>query len=187
MQPSDSGPRSSVSLRVLSVGEVERTDARIGVVEEGDALMDSGATHALRPPASCVEWDSSTTVAVQLAGSQTTDLKMSAKGSLLLPEENTNSRPDAARVIVPLGQVIERLGYRLEWTASVCRLISPSGRTHRLRVKSGCPHLCESEALSLIAKLEEKAVTSSVNELQSACVRTSSKPGRGWIRLGSGG
>ena len=156
LQPSDSGSQPSASLRVLSVGEVKGSDAKVGVGEEGDALLDSGATHALRPPNSGVEWDSSTTVAVQLAGSQTTDLKMSAKGSLLLPEERSGSRPEAPRVIVPLGQIIQKLGYRLEWTASVCRLISPSGRAHRLRVKSGCPHLCESEALALIARLEEK-------------------------------
>ena len=58
----------------------------------------------------------------------------------------------SAQTIVPLGSVIQQLGYRLDWTASRCRLIAPSGRAFRLRVKGGCPEIMESE----VSKLEEK-------------------------------
>ncbi|CAE7864216.1 GIP, partial [Symbiodinium necroappetens] len=77
-------------------------------------------------------------------------MRLSTAGTLLLPPTSS------AQTIVPLGSVIQQLGYRLDWTASRCRLIAPSGRAFRLRVKGGCPEIMESEALVLISKLEEK-------------------------------
>ena len=114
------------------------------------ALVDSGATHALRAASSEAEWASAQPVVVSLAGSETSAMRLSAAGTLLLPPTSS------AQTIVPLGSVIQQLGYRLDWTASRCRLITPSGRAFRLRVKGGCPEIMESEALVLISKLEEK-------------------------------
>ena len=75
-------------------------------------------------------------------------------------------------MILPLGQIIQKLGYRLDWSSDSCRLISPSGKVHRLRVSKGCPHMSVNEALGLIARLEERALKASVKSLEAACVRT---------------
>ena len=100
--------------------------------------------------ASLVEWNSAQPVRVSLAGKETVDMRLSSSGTLLLPPTSD------AQTIVPLGSVIQQLGYRLDWTSTRCRLIAPSGRVFRLRVKAGCPEIVESEALVLISKLEEK-------------------------------
>ena len=90
--------------------------------------MDSEATHALRPAVNDSEWSSASPVLVSLAGKETSAMRISPSGTLLLPPSSN------AQTIVPLGSVIQQLGYRLDWTATRCRLIAPSGRTFRLRV-----------------------------------------------------
>ena len=57
--------------------------------------------------------------------------------------------------IVPMGAVIEQLGYSLVWSAGSCKLYPPNGKPLRLRVKNGCPEVVESQALTLISRLEE--------------------------------
>ena len=49
------------------------------------ALCDSGATHALRPAADLVEWNSAQPVRVSLAGKETVDMRLTSSGTLLLP------------------------------------------------------------------------------------------------------
>ena len=72
------------------------------------ALCDSGATHALRSAADLVEWNSAQPVRVSLAGKETVDMRLSSSGTLLLPPTSD------AQTIVPLGSVIQQLGYRLD-------------------------------------------------------------------------
>ena len=57
--------------------------------------------------------------------------------------------------IVPMGAIIQQLGYKLVWSAGSCKLYPPDGRSIRLRVKNGCPEVVESQALTLISRLEE--------------------------------
>ncbi|CAE7579192.1 GIP [Symbiodinium sp. CCMP2592] len=54
-----------------------------------------------------------------------------------------------------MGAIIEQLGYKLVWSAGSCKLYPPDGKSLRLRVKNGCPELVESQALTLISRLEE--------------------------------
>ena len=68
----------------LQVLRLEGSSKGSNTKEEQQALVDSGATHAMRPPSSNKEWSEAASVAVQLAGSQTTDLKMSNKGTQFL-------------------------------------------------------------------------------------------------------
>ena len=99
---------------------------------------------------------------------------MSEHGTLLHPDptQAIASASGSPEVILPFGQVIERLGYKLEWSAETCRLVAPSGKVHRLKVKRGCPHLEVNAALSLIARLEERALSASVEGLKEACMKT---------------
>ena len=137
-------------------------------------MADSGATHALRPPKSNQEWVEAASVPVQLAGSQETILKISSGGSLLHPSpiDEGAGNSHGPEVILPLGQIIQKLGYKLNWTAEACTLTSPSGKKHRLSVSKGCPRLSVNEALSLIARLEERNLQASVQTLEAACVKT---------------
>ena len=43
----------------------------------------------------------------------------------------------------------------LVWSAGSCKLYPPNGKALRLRVKNGCPEVVESQALTLISRLEE--------------------------------
>ena len=50
---------------------------------------------------------------------------------------------------------ILQLGYKLDWSVGSCKLYPPDGKSLRLRVKNGCPELVESQALTLISRLEK--------------------------------
>ena len=61
------------------------------------AVCDSGATHALRPAADLVEWNSAQPVHVSLAGKETVDTRLTLSGTRLLPPTSD------AQTIVHLG------------------------------------------------------------------------------------
>ena len=115
------------------------------------ALLDSGATHPMRQAKDEHEWDAACEVQVALAGDNTTSMRLTASGTLLLPP----GRDGLVQPIVPMGAIIEQLGYKLVWSAGSCKLYPPDGRSIRLRVKNGCPEVVESQALTLISRLEE--------------------------------
>ena len=116
------------------------------------ALLDSGATHPMRQARGEHEWDAACEVQVALAGDNTTSMRLTASGTLLLPP----GRDGLVQPIVPImGAIIEQLGYKLVWSAGSCKLYPPDGRSIRLRVKNGCPEVVESQALTLISRLEE--------------------------------
>ena len=117
----------------------------------GYALLDSGATHPMRQASSEEEWEAALEVQVSLAGDTTTTMRLTSSGTLLLPP----GRDGLVQPIVPMGAIIEQLGYKLVWSAGSCKLYPPDGKSLRLRVKNGCPELVESQALTLISRLEE--------------------------------
>ena len=115
------------------------------------ALLDSGATHPMRQAKDEHEWGAACAVQVALAGDNTTSMRLTASGTLLLPP----GRDGLVQPIIPMGAIIEQLGYKLVWSAGSCKLYPPDGRSIRLRVKNGCPEVVESQALTLISRLEE--------------------------------
>ena len=78
-------------------------------------------------------------------------MRLTSSGTLLLPP----GRDGSIQPIVPMGAIIEQLGYKLIWSAGSCKLYPPDGRSIRLRVKNGCPEVMESQALTVISRLEE--------------------------------
>ena len=74
----------------------------------------------------------------------------------------------------------------VDWTAARCRLIAPSGRTFRLRVKAGCSEIVESEDLVLISKLEQrrlddlKVLEANVGESASRIKAAKVSMSKGW-------
>ncbi|CAE7334262.1 RE1 [Symbiodinium sp. KB8] len=93
---------------------------------------------------------------VNLAGGETVELKMNPAGTLLVPPTVLDEGAPATAPIVPLGSLVEMLGYRLEWAGSRCRLYGKDGEVITLRVRNGCPEITEQQALSLISKIEDR-------------------------------
>ncbi|CAE7659172.1 unnamed protein product [Symbiodinium necroappetens] len=118
-----------------------------GFTSSKPALMDSGATHSLRPPRDEQEWKDAMKVGVALAGDSKTVMRQNAAGTLLSGDELT-------QVIVPLGRVITSLGYNLRWTATECCLERGAGERIPLQVVRGCPEVDEPTAQQLIDELE---------------------------------
>ena len=81
------------------------------------------------------------------SGDNSTLMRLTQSGTLLLPPLE---RAGSVQPIVPMGAVIEQL-----WSAGSCKLYPPHGKPLRLRVKNGCPEVVESQALTLISRLEE--------------------------------
>lgn len=129
------------------------------------ALVDSGATHALRRAKSQEEWEVSNPVVVNLAGGGSVALRINSAGTILVPmSTSTNSTSSAP--IVPLGALVQQLGYSMTWSGTKCRLEGRNGEVMNLRVRDGCPEIAERDALRLISKLED-------NQLAELKVRTS--------------
>ena len=143
------GDPSSPSLRVMRmVNPIHGSD---GTIVKATALVDSGATHPLRKAASSEEWENARAVTVNLAGNRSVEMKLTTSGTLLLPVSEMGSS-----TILPVGDLIQTLGYKLDWNRKSCRLIAPDGESMKLSMRDGCPQLPEYQALSLISRLEER-------------------------------
>ncbi|CAE7332024.1 unnamed protein product, partial [Symbiodinium sp. KB8] len=160
------GKGLQVVMKVISVlEEVKRVKAFAPLVEAVDrwsqrwasptpgktALMDSGATHPLRQPRDENEWREAMDVRVALAGDAKATMKQTVAGTLL-------SGDVLSQVIVPLGRVINSLGYQLRWTANECALLRGDHEVIPLRVVRGCPEVDEHVAQQLIRELEQTQI-----------------------------
>ena len=170
----DSSPeKTKPQLRTLRLRDIRICAARSTTT----ALVDSGATHSLRTARSQTEWDGATEVVVQLAGSHSLVMRITESGTLLMPyKEDLKDGAGSgvqAQTIVPMGQLIQTLGYTMVWNKDSCYLESQEGERVLLQVTGGCPQLQEMEALSLIARLEERKK----EELDNAVLTTKHKLG----------
>ena len=145
-------------------------DIRVCALKESTtALLDSGATHSLRSATSGDEWDTAEEVGVQLAGNHQLTMRITTGGTLLMPPGSSTKQDSIphglqAQTIVPMGKLIETLGYTMIWSPEECVLQSPEGTKMKLQVHGGCPQMCELEALSLIARLEDRKLENLANE-----------------------
>ncbi|CAE6970309.1 inlI [Symbiodinium natans] len=142
--------------------------------EERMGLLDSGATHALRPATSRSELDSCFNAEVTLAGDQKVSLPQTQSGVILAEE---------AQPIVPLGSLVKSLGYEFVWNSRGCRLRHDSRPEIQVFTRSSCPEVRECDALRLIAELESQKVEASMQsiaELRTAIVAAKQKHPGGW-------
>ncbi|CAE7413169.1 unnamed protein product [Symbiodinium sp. CCMP2592] len=134
------------------------------------ALVDSGATHSLRTAKSPEEWMEAEEVSVQLAGSHQLTMRLSRTGTLLMPYKKKviKTEEDGDVKAQTMGQLIQSLGYSgysMTWTPEVCYLTAPDGARLSMRTESGCPEISELEALTLIARLEDRKLDLLNNEV----------------------
>ncbi|OLP78075.1 Copia protein [Symbiodinium microadriaticum] len=160
--PEPKAPNINVVSIFTATGEGSSGEAR--------ALIDSGATHPLRRAINELEWKQANDVVVHLAGGEVVQLKMNEAGTLLVPT-SANTRCASSAPIVPLGSLVGTLGYSMEWSGSRCRLTSRDGEVIVLRVRDGCPEVTEAQALSLIAKIEDKKLESLNQSVQGSKAR----------------
>ena len=114
------------------------------------ALVDSGATHALRQAGAQEEWDTAVEVDVSLGGNVHALARLTCNGTLLTPPGR-----EGTQTIIPMGAVISRLGFRLSWVSDAdCAIHHPDGQVIPLVIRRGCPYMCKHVALELIAQLE---------------------------------
>ena len=116
------------------------------------ALLDSGASNAFRTAKNESEHTRARKVAVQLADGRTVKLKQTTGGTLI-PEKADD---EASCTILPLGSLVESLGCSLEWNRRHgLRVYHPVHGLLPTKLVGNCPMLRETEALALIADLEQ--------------------------------
>ncbi|CAE7947072.1 Copia protein [Symbiodinium microadriaticum] len=118
---------------------------------EREALLDSGASHVLKP----VENESledCIAVKVELADGQYVTLYQNGGGSLMSGQSTSTSS-----MILPLGRLVQELGCDLYWSRKKgLRIIHPEFGLLKTYTKGPFPMIIETQALALIAQLEEK-------------------------------
>ena len=149
-------------------------------VQGATGLLDSGASHAMRP-ANQEEYLDGQPVQVTLAGEDVRALRQNNEGTILVQEENAVIQP-----IVPLGAVIENLGYTLHWTPKSLRLTHPEKKPIKVRIKNHCPEVAASDALDLIRALEMNKVNTlneHVASLRARLLVIQKEEKRDWVEL----
>ena len=128
----------ATSLRVLRLSRVRAADSC--------GLLDSGATHALRPqyPGEVVEGYKA--VKVSLAGNKEVSMKMSP-ANIIVGDKDVEP-------IVPLGSLITDLGCTMQWSGDHLVVHHPVKGMIPTFISGGCPMVAREEALSLIAEME---------------------------------
>ena len=140
----------------------------------GYALIDSGATNALRP-AAAGELEQGKTIKVDLASGAAT-LRINDFGTLL------HSGP--CQVIIPAGYFIE-LGYTIAWKRKGCRVKHPQRGSLAVSVVKGCPLIPREVGLEVLAEYEarqsKRFSVKSLSSLEPVC---DLNPGevRRWVR-----
>eukprot|EP00438_Fugacium_kawagutii_P029730 Skav214785 [mRNA] locus=scaffold1820:35141:42466:+ [translate_table: standard] len=116
---------------------------------EGDqGLLDSGATHPMRPMMRSEEGKKFEEVEVGLADGQVIRMKMTEGGVMLSPMSHVEP-------IVPMGWLACRLGCEIRWKGKDIEVIHPTrGRLPVVQVE-GCPQIPRNLAIDLIKEMEE--------------------------------
>ena len=117
--------------------------------ENNWVLIDSGATHALRPAHDLHQWTNAERTVVQLANGETEAfrLKKGTKVLLLGHPTQTTSR------IVPMGG-LTALDFTLQWSGDQCQLRDDEGREFEVRVVQGCPMVSLADGQRILEWLE---------------------------------
>ena len=120
-------------------------------------LLDSGATHPLRGRMEQDQAGAMDSVNVTLAGENRVQMTQNKAGTIIAHQD--------AQPIVPLGTLVEALGYEFVWDHRGCRLRHPDRKEVRVFTRSTCPEVMQCDALRLIAELEEAKLAETMSSL----------------------
>ena len=124
---------------------------RIGDLEHGQpdlVLVDSGATHALRPARDMVEWECAEPTVVTLAEGSTSRFRLKKGTKILLSEPG-----QLEAWIVPMGGLTE-LDFNMHWTGNSCSIQDDEGRQIEVQVQHGCPMIALRDGRQILEWLE---------------------------------
>ena len=130
-----------------------------GAEEDDEALLDSGASHAYRPPASVEELEAARRVGVSLATGEERIIPQNSGGTLL-------SEAGSEGTILPMGQLVMLLGCKVSWTPNKLTVVHPVHGRLQVRLRGHCPVIPVTQVLNLIAELEQKRMASFENTVQ---------------------
>ena len=133
-------------------------------------LLDSGATHPLRPRTSEDQAAGLGPVNVTLAGENKVQMDQTRAGTIL---GGKDTQP-----IVPLGTLVKALGYEFAWDRKGCRLRHPTKKEIKVFTRSTCPEILQCDALRLIAKLKE--TMQSLSQLRASVMVAKERGERSW-------
>ncbi|OLP97686.1 hypothetical protein AK812_SmicGene19943 [Symbiodinium microadriaticum] len=146
---------------------------QLNFVPEKDALLDSGASHALRKPKDQEEAANAERIEVILAGDERRSLRQNAGGTIL-------SDAPSAQTILPLGALVRELGCSVKWSRKGLTLRHPAYGVLRTQIRGGCPQLAEAEALRLISDLEQKRLERFDGQLCELQAKIEAVEGSSW-------
>ena len=112
-------------------------------------LLDSGATHPLRPRRKGERISHFPKVNVTLAGDKQVTMCLSPTGIIIGDED--------AEPIVPMGVLATSLGCSITWSGADLEVWHPQHGSLQVQLKDGCPMISYELALKLIQEIEEKA------------------------------
>eukprot|EP00435_Cladocopium_sp_Y103_P047340 s1132_g13.t2 len=124
-------------IKVMQLEGLERA-------EEDMALVDSGATHGLRPAQDLAEWNAAEPTVVQLANGSTEAFKVKRGTKILL------SHPEGPSTLIVPMSALGDLDYRLEWAGGVCTIRDDVGRTVNVTISHGCPMISNQQGRQLL-------------------------------------
>ena len=136
------------SIKTLKLTKVR--EAKLGSTEEEWGLLDSGATHPLRPSVATDRIEAFKKVSVSLADGRTTPLLMTDAGVMV----TTNL---AVEPIAPLGMLAEG-GCQISWKKGGMKVMHPTKGTLPISIQVGCPQIPKELALDLIKEFEDKSL-----------------------------
>ena len=136
-------------LRVIKVSQLDYDTSGSAV------LLDSGATHALRPAVDLCEWEAAQPTQVTLAEGVSNKLRLKQDSKVLLSAPHDTELDKSW--IVPLGGIAE-LGYRFEWKGSYCLLKDDRGNKLEVTIQHGCPMVNKELGRQMIDRLERRQV-----------------------------
>ena len=112
-------------------------------------LVDSGATHPLRPRRAGETNEMYKRVSVTLANGETTSLQVTPGG--IMVTDRSDVEP-----ILPMGQLVQGLGCEVSWKNGDLQILHPRRGHLPVQNKGGCPQLPRTLALELIEEMESE-------------------------------
>lgn len=124
--------RTEPSMKVMDI----KLSATNAVSRGAWMLVDSGATHALRPARNDAEWQQAVPTKVTLANGTTDALRLKAGTKVLLANNQAGDLHGCW--ILPMGG-LAALGFTMAWSNDSCSIVDDEGCKLEVEVQGGCP------------------------------------------------